>query len=632
MGSKTLTAATNQLGKLVGTAIVLALLYLGRDVLIPITLAVILSLLVAPLVRRLRRLGLGHTGSVTVSVVLLTLGIGLVGVGLGSQIVRMGASLPQYEDTIRSKLQTLDELTLGKLGAITGQADRLVGKLSHGSTAAPSEVGAELADSPASQPIPVEVHEPEPKPIELVSRVAASVLGPLETAGVVFIVLVFVLLEHEALRDRFIRLIGGGNLRATTLAVNDAGERLSRFFVSQFAVNVLVGLLLWAGLALAGLPQALLWGTTAALLRFVPYVGIWIAAICATLLAAAVSPGWGLAIATIALFFVIEFVIAQVVEPQLYGHTTGLSPLSVVVAAIFWSWIWGPVGLLLSTPLTLCLVVAGRYIPALNFLEVLLGEVPALTMQESFYQRALSGDAEEIIDAARRFLKRKPLAAYCDEVLIPAMHIAREDFVEEAISREEQLKVGSAIAAVLIALEGPSPWWRRGTRISVLDDMTLGRQLRARREQQVGQWQGSLDVPPGSVVLAIGVGNRFDELAAELMVRVLRAQQVDARHISLEDLAAPPAESDKPELISTVFLVSVDPTADRERLATTAANLHGRANGIRVVMLYLLPGFGPQAERPAALAAADQTLYSCEAAVQLCRPAVEAAPAATTPQ
>jgi len=270
--------------------------------------------------------------------------------------------------------------------------------------------------------------------VKFVQKVLGSLWVPLETAGIVLIVLIFVLLEHEAVRDRFIRIAGGTDIRATTLALNDAGERLSRFFVSQFLVNLGVAGAVWVGLTIAGLPHALLWGAIAGVLRFVPYVGVWIAALFCTVLAAAVDPGWTLAITTVALFVVVELIAGQLVEPQLYGHTTGLSPLSVVVAAIFWSWVWGPVGLIVSTPLTLCLVVAGRHIRALSLLDLLLGDNQPLTMPQRFYQRALSADADEIIGSARAFLKRNSFATYCDVVLMPALYLARLDIDTGAIN------------------------------------------------------------------------------------------------------------------------------------------------------------------------------------------------------
>ncbi|WP_050477971.1 AI-2E family transporter [Herbaspirillum rhizosphaerae] len=611
---------TNQVAGILGTATVLALLYFGRDVLIPITLAIILSLLITPFIHRLRRIGLGQTLSVGVAVVTLALSLAAVGLVIGVQVVRIGGSLPQYADTIRSKVNVLDQLTLGKLGELNGQAGRWIDHLSDEKDAkATASVGAAPALRAGSNvPIPVEIHAPPQKPLQLLTRIASSVWAPLETAGIVFVVLIFVLLEHEALRDRFIRLAGGNDLRATTIAVNDAGERLSRFFVSQFAVNIGVGVLVWLGLSILGLSQALLWGAMAAILRFIPYVGVWIAAFCATLLAAAISPGWSLAVMTLMLFLVIEVVFAQLVEPKLYGHTTGLSPLSVVIAAIFWSWIWGPVGLVLSTPLTLCLVVAGRYFRALNMFEILLGEIPALTLPQNFYQRALSGDTQEIIASARQILKRKSFAAYCDSVLVPALHLARADLDANAISKGEQLKVGTAIASVIEALGENPKWWRQYTRISMLEDVNIGRQLRRRREAVIGGTQGSFDVPAGTIVLGIGAGSGGDELAAEILVRILRKQNVDGRHVTLGEMGDAPPPDVKPGIVAMFCLVSIEPVKEQAQIEAALMQMTQRLPHVKQLVLQIASPFEQLQLQDNAIDGAHEVVHSFEEAVQSC--------------
>ncbi|MFZ6844672.1 AI-2E family transporter [Undibacterium sp. RuTC16W] len=560
--------STSQLSKIIGAALVLALLYFGREMLIPIALAILLSFLVAPMVRRLTRFGMGKTGSVATSVLVLTLVILTTGSLITSQLIQMGSSLPQYESTIHHKLVMLDQLTLGKLGDITKHSDRVFNQLSssqktdHLSTR--TETFPEAAD--VSKPVSVELHEPTSSPLQILTRIATSVWGPIETAGIVFVVLVFVLLEREDLRDRFIRLIGKNNLRATTVAVNDAGNRLSRFFVSQLGLNFLVGMLICLGLTIIGVPQALLWGILTASLRFVPYIGAWIAAACATLLAAAISPDWTLAIMSFAWFACVEVVISQLVEPRLYGHATGLSPLSVVISAVFWSWIWGPVGLILSTPLTLCLLVAGHYVDALKFLEILLGEIPALTMPENFYQRALAGDAQEITGSAKRFLKRRSFSSYCDVVLTPALYLAQMDFMKSAITREEESRVTNVVTSLLISIEENKKWWKRNSSVTLLEGVNAARHLRAKRERDFGQWQGSLNVPAGSIILIIGLGSVANEFAAEILVRVLRAQNLDSRHLSLEDLEAPPEGEIPSDLIAMVCFVSVDPQKEQHLL------------------------------------------------------------------
>jgi predicted PurR-regulated permease PerM len=605
---------------IMATATLLAMLYFARDVLVPITLAFILSLLIAPLVRGLRRFGLNQTFSVLAAVLVLGASFGAVATVLGSQLVRMAASLPQYEKTIRLKLETLDGATVGRLNSFTGQAGRLFNRR-------PEPEPAPLAlDEPkpanANTPIPVELHQPPADPLQVIQRVLTSVWVPIETAGIVLVVLIFVLLEQEALRDRFIRIVGGTDIRLTTLAINDAGERLSRFFVLQFAVNLGVGVMIWIGLSLLGLPHPLLWAVLAAVLRFVPYVGVWIAAACSSLLAAAVDPGWTLSFIVLGLFVVVELIAAQLVEPQLYGHTTGLSPLSVVIAAIFWSWLWGPIGLIVSTPVTLCLLVAGRHIKALSLLDVLLGDTQALTMPQRFYQRALSADSAEIIAGARQFLKRNSFASYCDLVLMPALHLAGLDLESGAIDEDEHMKVRASMVDVIAAIGGESRRIsRRYPRSSVLAQTNAGRQLRQQRERLSGRWQGPLTVPPGSVMLCIGLGTMADELATELLVRILRNQKIDARHMSLDDLSAPPPPN-AADLVSIVYLVSAFPSEERGRGEATAQEMRRRVPQACIVSVFL-PGMLLQPESGSeidghGMSGVDKSAGSLGHAVEIC--------------
>ena len=624
---------------IIATVSVLAVLYFARAVLVPITLAVILSLLIAPLVRAIRRVGLGQTLSVLTAVLVLALAFAAVAGVIGSQFVGMAASLPRYERTIERKLKTLNDIAVAKVNALTGQAQRLTsrrsapvqpaaqarpGSLTEPGTAEepgkperPANPEQPNATAPAV-PIPVELHEPPPNSLQVFEKVLGSIWVPIETAGIVLVVLVFVLLEHEALRDRFIRIAGGTDIRLTTLAINDAGERLSRFFVSQFVVNLGVGAMVWIGLSILGLPHPLLWAALAGVLRFVPYIGVWIAALCATLLAAAVNPGWSLAVTTLSLFVIIELIAGQLIEPLLYGHTTGLSPLSVVIAAIFWSWLWGPVGLIVSTPLTLCLLVAGRHIKALSLLDILLGDTQALTMPERFYQRALSADSHEIIASAKVFLKRDSFANYCDLVLMPALHLARIDLVAGAINADQQSKVRSAMVAVIAAIGGGSrKVLRRHRRSSVLDASNAGRQLRRQREQLTGRWQGPLVVPAGSVMVCVGLGSMADDFATELLVRILRDQKIDARHMSLEDMAAVES-AQAADAVSIVYVVSAYPSEERSRAEATAEEMRKHFPNACIVSVFL-PGMLLQEESHFdSVRGADKAASSLGHAVQIC--------------
>jgi predicted PurR-regulated permease PerM len=598
---------------IIATATLLALLYFARDVLVPVTLAFILSLLIAPLVRALRRIGLGQTLSVLAAVLVLALSFGAIAAVIGSQLVHMAGSVPQYERTLEDKLETLNNLTVRRVNTFTAQAGRAINR--NPATPQPLE-----PDAAARTPIPVELHEAPANSLQILQKVLGSIWLPIETTGIVLVVLVFVLLEQEALRDRFIRIAGETDIRLTTLVINDAGERLSRFFVSQFAVNFGVGVLIWVGLSVIGLPHPMVWAALTTLLRFVPYVGIWIAALCSAVLAAAVGVGWSMAIETLGLFFAVELIASQLVEPQLYGHTTGLSPLSVVIAAIFWSWLWGPIGLIVSTPLTLCLLVAGRHIKALSFLDILLGDTQALTMPQRFYQRALSADSDEIIARAREFLKRNSFADYCDLVLLPALHLARLDLLSGAISSEQQMRVRGAMVAVIAAIGGEHRRRsRRSLRSTVLDKSTAGRLLRQQREQVSGRWQGPLAVPAGSVVVCVSLGSMADDLAAELLVRILREQKIDARHMSIEDMeAAPPANA--AAAVSIVYVVSAFPSEERGRGEATAERLRKEFPNACIVAVFL-PGMLLQEDEGEAgptIPGADKSAGSLGHAVQIC--------------
>ena len=557
--------------RLLSAAVILALLYFGRGVLIPFALAIMLSLLVAPLVRALRRIGVGRTGSVFATVLaLLLLLTGLAG-ALTIQVLRVAESLPQYETNVQLKLGKLDVATLGRLHVLTDEARRLIEVRP---AQEPAVGAAGTGEQRAAAQKAREGQQDLSHALQL-RRLLSSAWAPVQTMGIVLLVLVFVLLEHESLRDRFIRLVGTRDIRATTLALSDAGERLSRFFVSQFAVNVAFAAAIWLSLSLLRLPQAMLLGALAGVLRFVPYIGVGIAALISTALAFAVDPGWSLAAATLGVFVVLDVIAGQLLEPHLYGHATGLSPLAVVIATIFWSSLWGPVGLILSTPLTLCLVVAGRHTKSLGALELLLSDARALTLPQRFYQRALSGDPHEIITDARSFLKKDSLAAYCDRVLIPALHLAHLDDERGGGGRGQSSRVRTVIVNVVAALIGAGlKLPRRRHQGSVLENVDPGRWLRQQREQVSGRWQGPLGVPAGSVVICVGLSSPADDLAAEILVRLLRLQKVDARHFSPADVRAGPPAGANPDGVSVAYVISAYPDAERERADSLIEAIH----------------------------------------------------------
>lgn len=612
--SRSTPEAASRTHKILFAIAVLTVLYVGREVLIPVTLAVVLSLAMAPAVRAIKRLGLAHVPAVLSAVAAMSLVVLGLATMIGMQAIELADGLPQYQSTLGYKIETLREATLGRVESMQGSAGRIFGKLLDDGGSVDSHADPlSVAQRTPTGVVPVQIQERPATPMQLASQVLGSLWGPLGTVGVVLILLIFVLLEHESLRDRFIHLTGGTDIRSATYAFNDAGQRLSRFFVSQFAVNLAVGAIIGLGLACIGVPHGVFFGVITAVLRFIPYVGLAAAAIGAAIFGAAVDAGWTTMFLTIGLFAVVEIIVAQVVEPQLYGHSTGLSPLSVVLSAIFWGWIWGPMGLLVSTPLTLCLVVAGRHVKSLAFLDVLLGETSPLSLSEKFYQRALSDDAGEIITAARQFLKTRSFAKYCDQILIPALQLGAVDLAAGSINAQQQQQLGHAIVQVIESLGAQADATNtRRRRAPVLDDPNIGLQLRRLRESQAGPWQGPLIVPPGSITLCIGASSLRNDLLTEILARVLRKQGVDARSFSVEDLDAPVPPEAVPESVAIVFVVISFVNADKEACALLLAKLRELFPQATVVGMLSLPT--EQNEQAVAGIGLDLTVSSFEQA------------------
>jgi predicted PurR-regulated permease PerM len=438
------TPGLSLLTGLVAAVVVVAALYVAREVLLPITLAMLLSFLLSPLVELLRRARLGSVLSVIVSVI-LALGIILaLGSAIGTQVAQLAKNVPQYQTTIENKISDVQNATIKRFSGRLGELRRQFGG-GEGS-AAPAPVAPAAPTSAGQQnappPLRVEVVQPAPSAFQIGKTILTPLLSPVATIGIILVVTIFALLQKEDIRDRAIRLFGSSDLERTTVAMDEAARRLSRYFLTQLGLNAAFGVIVAVGLYFIGVPNPMLWGILGALLRFIPYIGSWIAAALPILLAAAVEPGWSMAIWTAVLYVATELTMGQAVEPLVYGHSTGLSPLAVIVAAIFWTWIWGAIGLIISTPLTLCLVLLGRYVERLEFLDVLFGDRPALTPAESFYQRMLAGDPDEAVDQAERFLKDRPLSSYYDEVALKGLQLAANDVVRGMLepNKVERLK------------------------------------------------------------------------------------------------------------------------------------------------------------------------------------------------
>jgi hypothetical protein len=304
--------------------------------------------------------------------------------------------------------------------------------------------------------------------------VLAPAVGPLETTAIVVIVAIFILLQREDLRDRLIRIFGATDLHRTTTAMDEAASRLSRYFLTQVAINAAFGVIIGWGLYFIGVPSPALWGVLAGLLRFLPYVGAVLAAIPPLILAAAVGPDWAMSLWVVGLFIVVEPIMGYAVEPIVYGHSTGLSPIAVIVSAIFWTWLWGPIGLILSTPLTLCLVVLGRHVKRLEFLDVMLGDRPALTPVESFYQRMLAGDPDEALDQAETLLRDRSLSSYYDEVVVKALQLAAADSLRGVLDDARLDQVRRAALTLVDDLSGHDDSERSRSSVSAWSSASSG--------------------------------------------------------------------------------------------------------------------------------------------------------------
>ncbi len=528
---------------------VVAILYFGKAVLMPVTLALLLAFLLAPLVEFLRRLRLGRVPSVLLGVV-LALGV-IIGIGgvIGTQVADLSTELPKYVGTVEAKVASVRHFTVGRLSKLADSIGAHHKATDAGQTpaaaAAPPAAAAPITPAPPATP-GVAGLSSGANPLDLAERYLSPVLSPLATFGIVFVVAVFALLQREDLRDRLIRLVGSDDLHRTTLAIDDGGRRLSRYYLTQLSINTLFGIVIGVGLLIIGVPDPVLWAILSALLRFVPYVGSFISAVLPMALAAAVEPGWSMVLWTAALYIVVEGVTGQVIEPMVYGHSTGLSPFSVVVAAIFWSWLWGPVGLILSTPLTLCLVVMGRHVKRLEFLDIMLGDRPALTPVESFYQRILAGDPDEALDHAELLLKECSLSTYYDEVALKALQLAANDAERGNLDHAALDRVKSTVKALINGLRDhedrePAP--------SGADDGTVAP---AGSERPLPRRAPPASVPDGtlpeawlgsSAVLCIAGKGPLDEAASAMLAQLLQKHGIGARLVGYGEVSREGIES-----------------------------------------------------------------------------------------
>src|SRR6516225_5999670 len=503
---------------LLAVGLVVAFLYFARDVVVPIALAILLSFLLAPLVRWLRRCHLSRVTAVALTVLIAFLAMLGFAAIVVQEISSLAQQLPEYRLNLEAKIRSLPAAVPG--GGALRRATSMVQELgrelkqseSRSPVSAPDRSAAVASTVEPTKPVPVEIRRPDFEPLQIVQSIVGPLLQPLAMAGLVIVFVIMILLEREDLRDRVLRL-AGRDLQRTTVAMDDAAQRISRYLSRQLIVNACVGLPIGFGLAIIGIPNAALWGIFAALLRFLPYLGIVIAACFPIALALAVDPGWTLLAWVILLFVGTELVVANLLEPWVYAASTGLSSVALIAAATFWTWLWGPIGLLLSAPLTVCLVVLGRHVPQLEFLDVILGNEPVLAPDETFYQRLLANDPEEAIEQAEEFLKEGSIAGLFDDIALPALVRAQLDSDEGALSPERRLL------------------FREGIR-ALLEDIT---------DEDTGDTTAEHSAPPvlreATGIVCVAGRNELDEAAASLLVHLLRAEH------SLDIAEALPAEA-----------------------------------------------------------------------------------------
>jgi predicted PurR-regulated permease PerM len=436
-------------------ALVVVGLYWLQAVLIPLALAVLLTFLLSPVVGTLQRRGLGRVPSVLVTVLLALSILGVIGWTLTRQLVTLADELPQYSLNVHQRIADLHGASQGgSMEKVQQAVEDVVGEL--------QKTGK---GGPGPKPLAVVLEPPS------ILAHLPTLLQALASAGVVTVLMIFMLLERRELRDRVILLIGYRRMTATTRALDEAGARISRYLLMQSIIDGSFGVAVGLGLFLIGVPYAVIWGSLAAALRFIPYVGTFVAALLPLALSLAVFPGWLQPALVVGLFFVLQLVAGSVMEPWLYGQSAGVSQVALLIAVIFWAWLWGPVGLLLATPLTVCLIVLGKHLPALGFIVVLMGDRPVIEAKARYYQRLLARDQDEAADIVETYVNADGRESVYDAVLLPALYYAKQDRDRGLLSEGDAQFVEQATREILdvLAHDTPAPSERDTGNLSVSD-------------------------------------------------------------------------------------------------------------------------------------------------------------------
>jgi predicted PurR-regulated permease PerM len=492
--SRTMAEALHGLWALALAVSIFAMLYFGREVFVPLALSALFAFMLEPLVNWLAR-AIGRTASAVLVLVCVLAALVALGFVLSRQLHDLAEQLPAYRGNLVTKVR--DVVPAGN-GVLT-QLGRLSQDLQKTAEQAAPDKGATTQEK---APLDVRVVQTgRNTPIEVLQSYVEPLMGPLGTTFLVILLVVFMAIKSDDLQERFIRLVGNGRIGATARAIDDGAARIRRYLGMQLLTNLIYGVALATGLHFIGVPNAMLWGGLAAVLRFVPYVGPWIAAIPPLLLSLAVSPSWMGPLLTLALFLALELVTGNVLEPWLYGASTGVSSFALVVAAVFWTTIWGPIGLLLSTPLTVCLVVMGRHVPSLSFLNVMLGEEEALSPSEQIYRRLLRPRSfVRGREMAEDFVAAHSLVEFYDHVLLPVVRASERDRAEQRLNAEQRKALARSLRALVDEIDADDEY-----------DAAAAPSPRAFRV----------------LVLPARAGRDF--LAALMLARVLRLERFDVR-------------------------------------------------------------------------------------------------------
>ncbi len=563
---KTLTGPLLVLGVFVATA---ATLRFAQDFFLPLVLAGLLSFLLSPLVRRLERWHLGRVGAVLVTAALAFVLIGGLTYLVTSQVLDLAGSIPKYRSNLIARAVALKTHENNPLSRAFQTISEVTAALNQ-----QEEVASSPASAEKTRPVRVEVVRSADGSMQMLMGVLWPVIGPVANTGVVIVIVIFMLLAGEDLRDRLIHLMGRGRLRVTTQALDEAGQRISRYLRAQLLVNASFGLAIGVGLFFIGIPNAVFWGVLGMVLRFLPYIGPWLAAGLPIALSLAVFESWTQPLLTIGLFVVCELISNNVIEPWLYGTSTEISPLAVIVSALFWTWLWGGVGLVLATPLTVCLAVAGKYLPDLAFLDLLMGDKPAIAPGDRLYQRLLALNEEEASEIIERQAHEQTALAAFDEAVLPALRSMETDFRAGVLTDDARTEACHIVRQIIADLTEPA----------VASAGTT------------------------APILCIPASHEVDELAALMLAQVLAQSGVPATVLSWKLLAAEYVEQ-AVTLAPSIICISTVPPVSTIAARSLCKRLRAQLPSARILVGLWQPDDAEFTARRARLAkaGADET-------------------------